>query len=276
MADSITIATANTYEARMLREPDGLKPFTDLGVDSILMQEVLGMQVGEVEDRLFQDDYRLAHFDRPSGLAIAVSLDSPFQAVPGSEYSGVIQLPEKIGEFIRSRGFDLGDRLRQRGLIAIKLASIPETEDSEEETTPNVVTLANGHPIIFARWLARRRQVEEIGLQLQLPYFAVDPLILGADMNHYPGPQAVDLALREAARLESVTDEPTWRVHGSKHQWAAEIGSRLLGKPLESFNGSLDVLLFRKLQVESTAIIDISSDHDAIVSKFTFLGTRFQ
>jgi endonuclease/exonuclease/phosphatase (EEP) superfamily protein YafD len=62
--------------------------------------------------------------------------------------------------------------------------------------------------------------------------------------------------------------EPTWKITGSKHEWMARIGSFVTGRALQSFNAELDALLFRGLSIVSSSVIDIESDHRAIIATF--------
>lgn len=260
MSETFTVATANTHEGRMLRDADGLAPFTDGGVDTLLMQEVLGVDQPDLEARLLQDNYTLAHFDRPSGLAIAVNRDSAFQTQEGSERTEVLQAAEKIGEVARRLNIDMANRLRQRGLIAVKLASAEST-----------VTVATTHPIVFVRALARAKQVGAIGEVLDDEYYRDDPLVVGGDMNHYPGPRKVDLRMHAATGLTAVEfDEATWRIAGSRHHWLAAIGSRVTGREIDSFDAELDAILYRGLVAGKNSVVDITSDHRAAISDFSW------
>lgn len=262
MRQSLTVATANTHEARMLHDPDGLKPFADRAVDVVLMQEVLRVSEPALADRLGQDGYQVGHFDSDSGLAIAVAESSDFQPIAGSELTRVIQPPERLGEIIRSVGIPMSSRLRQRGLIAVRLAA-----------GKRIVTAVDTHPIIFLRSIARARQVEEIGavIEEEKDYFQDDPLVLGGDMNHYPSPRKVDLAMRRGAGLAEVKiQQPTWRIRGSKHEWAARIGSPISRRSLDDFNANLDVILFRGLDADEGEVIEIPSDHGAIIARLRY------
>lgn len=269
MQIELTVATANTHEARMLRNPDGIKPFVERGVDVVLMQEVLRFSEETLTDRLSEDGYQLGHFDSLSGLAIAISAASSFQPLPGSQRTEVIQPPEKIGELIRLAGVPMSSRLRQRGLIAVKLANVAEDDEKDNDKKKKIVTVADTHPIIFLRAAARSQQVRRIGEILQTDYYQQDSLIVGADMNHYPEPQEVDLAMWQAAELSAVEPrQPTWKIRGSKHQWAATAGAFLTRKNLESYDAELDVLLYRGLEAGEGSIVKIISDHHALVAKF--------
>ena len=68
----LTVSTANTHEARMLRHSEGLIPFMNRSVDVLMMQEVVGVNPEELSDSL-GENYRLAVFSQEMGLAIALS-----------------------------------------------------------------------------------------------------------------------------------------------------------------------------------------------------------
>jgi endonuclease/exonuclease/phosphatase family metal-dependent hydrolase len=260
MTHTLTVATANTHEGRMLKDTDGLKPFVENGVDALLMQEVLRIADPELRERLYEEGYELTHFDSLSGLAIAFSATSEFQPISGTERTEVIQPPEKIGQLVRWCGIPMSSRLRQRGLVAIKAASGNQ-----------IVTVANTHPIIFLRALSRARQVKRIGELVRTDFYTKDPLVLGGDMNHYPGPQAVDRAMQKAGGFSRVeTDQPSWRIRGSKHEWAARVGALLSARQVEDFDAVLDTILYRGLTVQGSTTVSIASDHHAVIAKLSY------
>lgn len=254
----LRVATANTYESRMLYYSHGLKPFLENGVDVLLMQEVLSIPREYLEERLARDGYSLTLFDEATGLAIATYQDSLYRPEQDSVRSDEIQRAERAGEFMRKKGLPLGNRLRQRGMIATRLT------DGHHK-----LTVVTSHPIIFLRAHARAKQVKNISTRLQDPWYQEAPLILGGDMNHYPGPRQVDRRMYEATGLSMVEIiEPTWRIRGSKHEWLAAIGSSVLRKSMEDFDAQLDALLYRDLEVCDTSVIDIVSDHRAVIATF--------
>lgn len=254
-----TIATANTHEGRLLSEPEGLAHFGEMGVDVLLLQEVLDLSSQTIDDRLKDDGYGLAHFDAPSGLAIAVRDGSELQVQPGSERTEILRKPEKLGVAAKRLGLKLGNRLRSRGLIAIKLLT-PSNE---------TLTVASTHPIVFARALSRAKQVRAIGNVLKSDYYQGNPLIVAGDMNHYPGPRKVDLAMRQAANLQAVETGPTWKIRGSRHEKYAKVAAFITRRQLDRFDGKLDAILYRGMEQIGNTILEIESDHDAVVATFT-------
>lgn len=256
----LTVATANTHEARMLHDPNGLAPFIENDTDVLLMQEVLRVTDSDLSDRLHEDNYQLAHLDSSSGLAIAFSAQSEFQPIAGTERTEVIQPPERIGQIIRWCGIPMSSRLRQRGLIAVKASSGDQ-----------VVTVANTHPIVFLRVLSRARQVEKIGELVQTDFYTAHPLVLGGDMNHYPEPRPVDRGMQKAADFLRVElDQPSWRIRGSRHEWAARMASLMCSRSIEDFDATLDAILYRGLTLQSAQIAPITSDHGAVIAKLEY------
>lgn len=262
MSNNLIVATANLQEGKMLHAANGLDPFIgERPVDALLMQEVLWWDQGELEERLATSGFALACFDKPTALAIAVRDGSEFQVQEDSQTIEILQEAEKIGEFIRGWGISIGQRLRPRGLVATKLT------DGDQE-----VTVATTHPIIFLRSRARNRQLDNIVRALQLPYYENAPLIIGGDMNHYPDARKNDKAMRAAANLLAIElDEPTWRIAGSRHEWAAKIGATVARRALEDFDARLDAILYRGLEEKSHKVVDIESDHRAIIAEFSLV-----
>ncbi len=258
----ITVATANTQYAHLLRDPEGLEPFKAAGTDVLLLQEVLGVSKEEVSTRLEQDNFHLVHSDLKSGLAIAVRNDAPFRVIEGSERTTSLRQASKLAKKAGEYGIKAAARLRSRDLIAIKLASLHEPTET--------VTVATAHPIVFARPRARSRQIYALGEAFEDPYFKVDPFLFGLDGNHYPGPGKPDRALRRRHGLQAVVlGEPTWEITGSKHQWLATIASKLLpGKSLKDFDAQLDAILFRNCSNIKALVQKIASDHKAIIASF--------
>lgn len=260
MNRTITVATVNTHEARMLRDTNGLVPFSKVDTDFLLMQEVLRISHQDLEARLGRDGFGIAHFDSETGLAIALSHRSKFHPAQGSARTDTLTEPTAFSRWSTRDGGRFSTRLRRRGLIAVKAAS-----------GDSVVTVANTHPIIFLRALARAKQISKIGELIMGDYYGDYPLILGGDMNHYPGPHLVDRELMLGAGLKSVQlDQPTWRIRGSKHEWAARVASRVYGKSIDEFDAVLDAILYRGLTVDSVKTAAVASDHDAVIAKLEY------
>jgi endonuclease/exonuclease/phosphatase (EEP) superfamily protein YafD len=90
-------------------------------------------------------------------------------------------------------------------------------------------------------------------------------------MNHYPVPGIVDKELETVARMQRVDigREPTWRMVGSKSERLGRLAAFAARRPAESFDGQLDALLYRGSIVPvDTRVVDIASDHRAIVTEF--------
>lgn len=108
-----------------------------------------------------------------------------------------------------------------------------------------------------------------MGQALHQPFYNTPRLIVGGDMNHYPGPQGVDFAVQQAAGLDRLPlAEPTWLIEGSRHEWIAKIGSLVTGRSLASFDAELDAMLYRGLELVSASAMTVESDHKAIVAEF--------
>lgn len=161
------VSTANAHESRMLKHRDGLKPFTENGVDVLLMQEVLGMRIVEVEERLNRSEYELVHCEPLLGLAIGVHAKSQIQTTETDttilHRTGPIEKALKFGQN--------SHRLRERGMIGAGLILASGIR----------LTVATAHPIVFIRSLARRKQISAMGDALNKPFYATDRLVVGGD-----------------------------------------------------------------------------------------------
>ncbi len=255
--EQLTVATANTHESRMLRDSSGLVPFTERHVDVLLLQEVLGMARSEVETRLASDGFRLQHYAGEMGLAIALSTDASERFTTHSNTTEHIHQPTVI-ESVLKKLQPNSHRLRQRGIIATTIQS--------ETTQP--IQIANTHPIVFVRAVSRRRQIQAIANTLDGNQRAQNRLILGGDMNHYPGPQNIDTWMQNILGLNrAVHDRKSWPIRGSKHEWMARIGM-VATRNMGSFDADLDAILFKGVAEQKTAIVDIASDHRAVITTF--------
>lgn len=137
MSEILTVATANTYESRMLKHPDGIVPFVENKVDVLLMQEVLGMKPEEVDDRLSEDGYELAACQPTLGLAIATRSDSRLGLKVKESDTTHIHQTSILEKTLKSLNQN-SHRLRQRGLIGVKL----QTESDKS------FTAISTHPIV--------------------------------------------------------------------------------------------------------------------------------
>ncbi len=256
--DVIKVATANVHESRTLNDPDGLTPFVNEQVDVLLMQEVLGYEEFEIARRLEKDNFALVHCVGEMGLAIALNRESAI--VLESLNETVLHQPGKVERFIKKLEPKSSNHLRRRGMIAVGLVT------SDEQ--PLVV--ATTHPIVFVRSGARKKQVTKMGETLMTDSFYEQPrVIVGGDMNHYPGPRQVDIDAQASAGFSRVEpNEATWCIRGSRHEWMARIGSLLTRRELESFDAELDAILYKGVKPLDSSVIDIQSDHKAVVANF--------
>jgi endonuclease/exonuclease/phosphatase (EEP) superfamily protein YafD len=257
MSKNIIVASANTHESRMLRHPDGLSPFTAKAADVLLLQEVLGMEENEVSNRLGADNFELVHCVPALGLAIAISKDSGARVEQEMTDTTILHRTTRLERVLKFS--QASYRLRERGMLGARLKFGPDTE----------LTVATTHPIIFIRSISRGRQVTAMGNALCRPFYDTERLIVGGDMNHYPGPRKVDIKAQHQAHLDRVTlDAPSWCIEGSRHEWIARLGSFATGKALNSFDAELDAILYRGVIPIASTVVDICSDHKAIIAEF--------
>jgi len=260
-AEQIAIATANTQYGRLLREKTGLQPFDEAGVDVLLLQEVIGFGSTTLEDYLTIANYSLVYADYDSGLAIATRQNTEFSLYAEAGKTEVIEPIGMLGRVAIRHELPFAQRLRSRAVIFAQLRT-PNDGYFEVGTT---------HPIVFTRFLARKRQLQSLAREANLRATRGEAFILGADMNHYPSPRKADEKMMTETRMQRVPlHEPTWRIRGSKHEWIARIGSAVTGRSLDSFDAQLDSMLYRgsNLALIGTEVIDIQSDHRSIIGRF--------
>lgn len=253
------VATANAHEARLLKHPEGLKPFEHAGVDVLLLQEVLGMDNYTLGEALDRYDYEALHVSHEYGLAIAARKNGPVHIDTVDTNDTMLHKPSGVEAFLKTVT-PSSNRMRARGLIGSQVWI---------ENAP--VTLATTHPIVFVRALARAKQVQALSDALKSDFYNTPAMILGADMNHFPSPRAIDLRAQVKARLLRVeTDRPSWEIEGSRHEWLARMAAFIMQREVQDFSADLDALLYRGVREIGSAVIDIESDHRAIITEFEF------
>jgi hypothetical protein len=239
-----TVATLNTQYGKALSSPQA----TDVleGSDIALLQEVLRINPTETHKNLGAAGLHFAAFYPRSGLAIAIS--ERFRTLH-SDYAPLERQSRMAGP---ARAIGQHERFRERAMITLLL------QDTE---TGRAITAATAHPVVAVRHAARTRQIQAATEFINSRH-ATGALVLGADMNHYPGAQKVDKQLAQKTRLRSVSNtEPTCLLQDTRHGWLQR-----LGLP----DGRLDSLLFRGLVELSSETFQAESDHRGIRAQFAF------
>ncbi|HTE22431.1 MAG TPA: hypothetical protein VK674_05325 [Candidatus Limnocylindria bacterium] len=256
----ITVASANTHFGRLLTSEKGLEPLSE--ADVLLLQEVTHKGYDLCKE-LARASYKVVHAVGACGLAIALHEDSNFGVVEGSQREDVLQAPGAMArQLVKRVPTMFAHCLWQRSVIAAKLKG----PDGQK------LTAAATHLVIPLRSHGREAQVTRMGEVLRHPYYD-GPLILGGDMNHYPGPQAVDLKMREISNLREVdtNGEPTWRMRSSKQQWWGTAKGALQRETLDAYDGQLDDMLYRGdglVPQGKAKVVDVESDHRAVIARF--------
>lgn len=282
-----TLATANTYYGRMARAADGLQPFATRNVDVVTLQEVRDPENDTFQTNLERFNYRLVHAAPASGLAIAVRKDSHVKPVPNASRTDLLRTMRPFERRLYECGSRVVGQFPERGLIAARFVIGQSDLDQSgghfpSEKGQDEVVIGTAHPLPPSRLRARKTQVRGIGQLLHDTYFA-DSVVVTGDWNHYPAPYLSDLAMRHAARLQTVDigKAPTWNFHGGPTEWAGRLVSMAcyptsdnlstFGRTrLEKFGGQLDAVLYRggDLQQIGAEVVPIDSDHRAIVASF--------
>ncbi len=258
----IRIATINTQTGRLLKDPDGLHIFARRLVDVLLLQEVFGTKKSAIDRRLRMDGYRLVAFNQSTGLAIAILIDSELSILQNSVKLAILQESGRVAKLMVRKNLISGHHVRERGALMLEVRT----------TKGQKIVVATTHPAVFIRHRSRTEHLRLLHQYLTTTYHVSQPLLLGADMNHYPGPGRFDIAFRERGGFKEVPiGDTTWSVTGTKYEQLARIAARLSRQQLSAFNGRLDTILYRGAAVRhlETQIIPIASDHRAIISYFS-------
>ena len=178
MSDTITVATANAFYGALVKDPDGFRPFAERDTDVVLLQEVLNVPRNVIDYNLKRHGYTMDTLDEASGLAIALKDSSGIKAERTK--IRIIQPIGLIGACALKLDLPHAQRFRPRSFIS----SVLEMPDGRK------AQVATAHPIVFAKPIARRRQLALIAEAVNRDRQAQVPIILAADMNHYhhPGP----------------------------------------------------------------------------------------
>jgi endonuclease/exonuclease/phosphatase family metal-dependent hydrolase len=260
--EQITVATANTHFGQMIRADDGLEPVAH--ADIILFQEVFNGEVNNLANRLQDTGFTLLHNAPQFGLAIALRNSSPLQFITGSAQEHRLAAMGRIERMVVEKTTGRPLTFNERGLISCTL----------KNSRGQHITVATTHPTtpIAAKPGARRTQITRLK-DLLVDIYANDHLILGGDMNHYPNPRKIDKKLHLSTQLTPVelADEPTWYARGSKEELLFKLPAFLLRRSIDEFDGQHDIILYRRpsLEVTSLKVVDIPSDHRAIVASFS-------
>lgn len=259
---AIRIATLNTQIGRTLKSAHGLRIFAKHQVDVLLLQEVFGMDEVLVRQVLHLEGYELIAFNRPTGLAIALRSSSSFAVPNNSVAIHILQDSGRLTKVIARHAHIPEHHIRARGVLTATLLTAPGQK----------VTVATTHPAVFIRHRSRAAHLQSLQHHLADTYSASQPLILGADMNHYPGPGNSDVMFRTINQLTEVPlNEATWLIAGTKYERLARLASQLNHQPMRAYDGRLDTILFRGIGLQhiKTTVVPIESDHRAIISYFS-------
>jgi endonuclease/exonuclease/phosphatase family metal-dependent hydrolase len=249
---TLTVATANTCTGELLRTPGGLEPFRTAGAGVVGLQEVFGITEPELRAALAGAGLELTHWHAPAGLVIAH--DPRVAALAGEP---LVTTLKAAGPLLR-----YSNHWHERAMLSAAF-----------ETAAGPVAVSTAHLIVFARAHARTKQVRALREALEQDRLRRGPHVLMGDMNHYPRPAAADRAMHEAGGFTHVPlHEPTWLVSGSKHEWLARLAAVATRRDLASFDAQLDVVLYRDLRLIDSTVVDVASDHRAVVCDFQLGG----
>lgn len=242
----MTVATVNTYFAQALRRHGGIDAI--LPCDIIAFQELYDPSP-EDERRISQLGFELVAVHGATGLGIAIRSEAHIVCKTQSIRQVILQSAGKLGVVGACRIAGRATEYTGHGILAAKFA------------VGNVhFTLAVAHaPIVMAPW-KRKPYIDALTTELADSYYD-GPLIVVGDMNHYPGPHAIDAKFCKTIGLSYVAyPRATWPSRNAK------VYERAIGllRP-----GILDVILYREFEEPSAvSTIDVMSDHCATRATF--------
>lgn len=251
-----TAATANIHFGDSIRLNGGLDALRTYAPDVLLLQEVTN-PLNELVRQLGKANYGLIDFAPEFGLAIALRLNSNFSAIPNSIKAYELQKMSSIEYRLAQRFARHSHKMIAHGMQALQLKAQHGSS----------LTVVNTRTTVSSNRIGRAVQITRMGNELTKPYYA-GALIVGGDMNHFPGPQWIDRNMHKKTGLKQVDlgGEPTWRARNSRLYRTI---ARTRRQPLETLQAQLDTLLYRgEIEPVDTKIVDILSDHRAIVGRF--------
>jgi|GEM_PF-2884733 len=255
----VTIATANTHFGQLLRATESLAPIAH--ADIILLQEVITPELDVLERYLEPAGFRAVYIEPKFGLVVAFRRRAKLKvgAIARSVGLQKMSLAERM-IIQRSLGREIA--YTEHGCIVVEAVA----------QSGQKVMVVNTHLTVPPKFLARGRQVRRLGGVLAT-LDAAQPLIVAGDMNHYPRPWPVDEDMRRRNDLRRVDllSEPTWRAHSVRRASLLRAVAYASRRPLEAFDGQHDAMLYRGagMTQKSAQVVDIASDHRAIVTRFT-------
>lgn len=253
------VATVNTLLGRALKD---LSKLGDLATaDILLIQEVIRPAENDLQNRLRVSGFELIEADNPFGLVIAIRKDSNIKLIDGTLRLVKLGNMGWMEKTILNILIKAKHNFKERGMMTVKFRIGNKT-----------LTVVNVHPgISFGFKGARRRQINKLNVELKNTIYQ-GPLLIAGDMNHYPGPEKVDMQLVNDNYLRSLDlgRKPTWITKGSDYEFFAKLAAIFSRRALESFDGQLDAIYYREswLQALETKLVTIDSDHRAILATF--------
>ncbi len=252
----LVVATLNTYFGRAVVEGRGLGPVAD--ADVLLMQELFDPAASDLETMLREQGFELLAAGGHFGLALALRSTSAFSSAAEPVRSTVLQPVGSVERTLITRFAKQQSEYADLGVLAAHLDS-PEGRQ---------LTIAATHLPVVTSFRQRARFLSQLPTELADPFYD-GLLVLGGDMNHYPGPLKADLAFRRAAELTAIDMRGaiTWPSRRTSH--LGRKLNRLLG-------GQLDDILYRGADVEfvDKEVVDIASDHRAVIATFAINDSK--
>nr|WP_281720480.1 endonuclease/exonuclease/phosphatase family protein [Nitrosomonas nitrosa] len=244
----VTIGTANSYLGKMLKDPEGLKAFAD--TDILLLQEVDPV-AEQIEKLIAETDFRLAQIS--VGVGLAILHRETVEPVPNlSDGLTLLQATPTYQRRILQKFREHPLQTVGRGTLQARFRTVDDQE----------LTAVTGHANVPLKPIRRAKYVAMLA---DVMATVQGPAVLAGDMNHWPGPQAVDHEMVSRAKLERVAlDRPTYTSLNSQHRWMGRLGINI--------EGEFDAMMYtpQHLEAVKSEVRDISSDHRAIVTQFNF------
>lgn len=254
-SEQITVATANTFFGKAIQAESGLKELSQ--ADVLLLQELYSPTAYGLEASLDKQGFDLIAAGGHFGLGIALRQDSKIKYIEGTVRESVLQKLGGFGLTLTKKYARHHIEFTDRGIIAAQFV----TQGGAK------LTLASTHLPVVTAPRKRALFLKQLAAELEEPYYKGDGLILAGDMNHYPKAKRVDLDFRRQANLQAVDI-------GNDFTWPSKNTGYLESKLNKLYCGQFDDILYRgdDIQLFDHEVIDIESDHRAIIATFNLTG----
>ncbi len=245
----ITIATVNTFFGKTLRAEDGFRAVKD--IDILLLQETYLEKPDSARKSLALAGFDMVAHNPLLGFSIAKRNASRVRLVSNSVRDVVLQHDSRFGVWMTRHYSRRPFTEIPKGLIAATF---------ETGFRQRIMVVSTHAPVVTS---PRRRVgfLQELAVELTNSCYSGN-LVLAGDKNHYPRARKPDVVFQKSTGLTAVE-------LGGAYTWPSKHTGYLESKLGRLYGGQLDDMLYRgSLQNIGANVVDVVSDHRAIVGRF--------